>query len=192
MATVDDNPFASPVAEAAEAADERQLRRDGLLPAERGAWSLIAAWCGTWALNLPIAVFFGWILTDAWGRVGMGVAILGIATLGGVAVRRSKAAGQVLVRGGLLFALTQFFPILQIISGFVAQALLDGLGFDDPAGFGPNANALGFVPAVIATLVSGGLIVAAGLLVGLLLRAITPTHWWAAWRAEVPNLTPPQ
>lgn len=174
-----ENPFASPSAEAAE----EDLRRQDEEPLSTSSGAALVRWSLAYLLNMPVAFMFGWMGTNPSGHVGMCLGIALLIGLGGLLTYRSRALGQVLIRGHFLFALTQFYPILQMMAGMVAAGLIEVLGFEEPSMNGRDG--LGPLPAIIATLIVGLQIAFASTAIGGLLRLITPREWWADWRTPV-------
>ena len=83
-----------------------------------------------------------------------------------------------LIVGGALIAVTQIFPVIQIIAGMLGMTVGKAMGL---AIFGDNHE----VPQItteegglIVTLVTGGILMATAACSGLLLRLVTPAHWW--------------
>jgi hypothetical protein len=134
-------------------------------------------WAGRWslvfALNLPVAAFYGWALTERSGRLGMMAATAALWAAGLVACSRPGRLRLALVIGALPIAATQLLPILQIVAGsFALSAWSSLIRLPETAGFdAPLSEAGGFA----VTLLTGLPLMAAALAVGSI------TCWALDW-----------
>ena len=164
------NPYASPVAE-----EQPAPKNSPPQPGEGGSWRLVAFWIFAYTINLPVAVIFGFMGTDAWGKVGMFLAIFAVFAAGVFYVRLSAIRGKILSRGLAIFALSQLYPLLQIFTGLVVGALIESLGLGDNL---PSEDGVGLLGAMLATVLVSAAFLAFGLMIGGFLYLITPPPWW--------------
>lgn len=117
--------------------------------------------------NSLVPLFFASLVTNAAARYGMvaGLVLTLVASIGlGVQVPRLRPA---LRKGGVVLALTQFFPLIQLFVGMLAMACCIELGLadtyndDHPAGCLTSATA-GFACTVITATVFSSLVVLVG------------------------------
>jgi hypothetical protein len=129
----------------------------------------ILGWIAVFLLNMVVPLLFGWSMTRDGGRVGMAVASLALFAVGcGICTARRGLVAPLFV------GLSQVVPVLQILAGSigveVALALRVAVGSDLSTRL---TEAGGFV----VTLVTGGLLMAASLVAGLLLRLLARAPW---------------
>lgn len=163
--TVESNPYASPVAEEIQLADRSEPRSAG--------WG----WCIGYGVNLPVPVFFA---VDVIGTTGLGGMVLGMAvvmTLGIVAAKRYKQLDRIALLGGLLLALSQLFPVLQLVIGAVVGGILERSGYsfhstimDDP----PEGAELGVLGCMLAVLMVSTMLMAIALGIGTVVDLFFP------------------
>ena len=157
------NPYESPKS---DPADPRLKIGGDRASANR----LYLGWLLVFALNVVAPLFFGWNITGSGGRVGMFLAMLVLLALGFWICASARQIGFPLVVGGVAVALSQVFPILQVMAGGLAFAVAEAVGVCAPTKLEPSAEtvAAGF----IVTMTTGGLLVAASLVAGLAIRAV--------------------
>lgn len=136
----------------------------------KGMTRLYIAWAAVFALNLVIPGLLGWMSTAGDGRIGMLLAIFCLLGSGFWTCSRAPGIGFALVVGGVAVALSQAIPVLQIVAGGAAFAVGKALAFIEPAAdlSGVTSATGGFV----VTLTTGGLLMAAALVAGLVLRGL--------------------
>jgi hypothetical protein len=166
------NPYEAPRTSATEGLSKRAVDR-------RYASGLHLAWVIVFLLNLVTPLLFGWSRTESSGRIGMLIAAFLLLALGYGACGTARGIARPLVAGGILVAISQFFPLIQIIAGLIGMGIGSAAGQVDGRGdIGP-----GFVRTetggFLVTLVTGGLLMTAALVAGAFLRIITPWHWWS-------------
>lgn len=160
----DRNPYASPVAEETPAEREH--------PTDRSVgWG----WLVGYGVNLPVPIMFAMMFISPAGFTGMLVGIIMVMSIGMLAARRLKQLNRIALRGGLLLAITQLFPILQMFSGIMAGSTLEKLGYpfdsmvDSPAG-----TNLGFVPCMLAVLMVSAMLMTMALGIGTVIELFFP------------------
>ncbi len=161
-----DNPYlvttTEPVATEADSSESRSTKRS------------IAGWAIVFLLNLPIPVFLGSsVVSGIGGYVGMAVGCclwwgLGIRLCFGAQVRHVRATTV----GGLLVALSQFYPMLQLFAGMFAIFIVNLVVVD--MGGGPGRLAMqnplaDFAISTTLTLLTGAILIAVALTGGHLL-----------------------
>lgn len=89
-----------------------------------------ALWWGLWSnvylVNLPVPLFFGFLVTSGGGWIGMGCGVIVTWCLGQIVCLWSGTLRKALVIGGCVVALTQLFPVLQFILVGIAVDLWEG------------------------------------------------------------------
>ena len=141
----------SPVAEEANAAPVRRT---------------VTSWIIVFLLNLPVCVLFGASLfSSAGGYAGMFIGCvlwcgLGILLCFGNHIPHVRATA----RGGLLVALSQFYPLLQMFAGTIAAAILESLfnlgGSDGgPLNIGTTGPVADMAVSTAMTLLTGGMLI---------------------------------
>lgn len=144
----------------------------------------IISWVIVFLLNLPIPVFFGSsVVASASGYTGMAVGCvlwcgLGILLCFGQQAKHIQAT----TRGGLLVALSQFYPILHMFAGLLAGAVVAAVFGAGNSGRGPlnmttNQVFTDLLHSTAMTLVTGALLIfvafTVGHLVSFVVRAIS-------------------
>jgi hypothetical protein len=77
-------------------------------------WSIILC------ANLVVPLYLAFSLTKEGGRLGIAIAILCYWMLGLIAIRHSHRFGSILLSGGFIIGLSQFWPVLQAWAGVAA------------------------------------------------------------------------
>ena|SRR5215469_8051735 len=154
------NPYASPQSESTDSS--RTGRSDG-----DNLKRLYFGWLTVFALNVIVPLLIGLGVTTSGGRIGMLLAMLVLLALGFWICARAREVGFALVVGGVAVALSQVFPILQVMAGIFGFALAESIGLSGPRGGDLETLAAGFA----VTLATGGLLAAASLAAGLGIRA---------------------
>jgi hypothetical protein len=162
------NPYASPTNDNIDSSRERP---SDTVSTKR----LCLGWLAVFALNLIVPLFLGWGVTAPEGRIGMLLAVLFILVLGLWICASARQVGFALVVGGVAVALSQVFPILQMMAGIFGFALAQGIGVLARDADGIAADVFHDVDTVAAgfvvTMTTGGLLVAASTVAGLAIRA---------------------
>ncbi|MEM8679391.1 MAG: hypothetical protein AAGF97_08570 [Planctomycetota bacterium] len=122
------------------------------------------------AINLIVPLMWATSLVNRHGKVGMLAAIPVLYLMGWATCRIHPVCARSMLNGGALVALTQLFPILQILAGLFALSVV---GFEDrfdqvaSVGF-PNERG-GF----LVTLLVGGLLMGLAFSLGATVEALT-------------------
>jgi asparagine N-glycosylation enzyme membrane subunit Stt3 len=147
-------------------------------PAARAGRGWHVAWAAVFAANLPAPLYLASELDGhAAYWAGVAAALLAALALGHRAVARDPAARGALVSGGVVVALTQVFPVVQVYAGIGAAVVAQ---FVVPE---KNEFARGFW----LTTFTGALLVAVALLCGALVRLV-----FSAWTAPEDGAAAPR
>ncbi len=149
------NPYAAP---------ESVSSTDGSEYVERVSDSIYTGWIVVVLLNIPLPIFFGFMVSSGFSRAGMlvGIAIVGLSgywLCGKVPVVMSR-----LCVGAVITAMLQLFPILHIYIGSAAIALTSAI-FSNFGG-GPQDTMDGILEVTTATLLTGSGIIILALVIG--------------------------
>ena len=123
-------------------------------PSRRVVWTLV------FVANLLVPLMLGWSTTRNHGRVAMFVAIVMLWFVGDNAGKKGRTLGSGLLVGGVVVGLSQIYPFLQLIAGLIALTVAKQLGQANEE-FDVTSELGGF----IATTVTGGLLMAAALII---------------------------
>lgn len=157
-----DNPYAAPLAAPGPAPGEAAPRPGRWWP---------AVWSGVFLGNLVIPLLFGATMVSPAGRAGLALGVGLWWAVGLVGLRQSERARRVAVSGGVCVALSQVVPFLQIMAGMVGLEAATRVEGGPRGEFGEFAT-LGLAGGLVATLVTGGLLLLAAGGVGLLVQAL--------------------
>lgn len=153
-----DNPYQPPASPAGEIA-----------PGSALDWSPFAmvAWPVVLILNLATPVLFASSMTGEHGKLGVVAAVVVFLVIGWLACfARPKLANRLLA-GSAILAVTQIFPVIQIVAGSVAVSIGGAIGaaevneWEDPR---LTSELGGFVVASITGVVMAGVSMAVGYL----------------------------
>jgi hypothetical protein len=157
MSIPDDPYFAGPVA-----------AKVGRLEPPDGRGISIGLWVVVFVLNLVIPLMYGLSAARGDARFGMLLGIAILLALGCWASLASRTIGMALLVGGGIVALSQFLPALQILAGLIAvgaAGIIDGTG---------GRMAVGsFLGGLVATVVTGGILIGIALALGLPILGMT-------------------
>jgi len=135
-----------------------------------GERMFLVQWCFVLLANIIVPMLFCAMLTNDDARLGVLVAVICFILAGGLVGLQWNQTQVVLLRGGVITALLQMVPVLQIIAGLVAVQVCSDLGLatantDDH----PLGNLETMLGGFVCTLVSGTLILLVALIAGGLL-----------------------
>ncbi|QDV34178.1 hypothetical protein [Tautonia plasticadhaerens] len=151
---------------------------------------LATGWVKVFAANLPIPLCFGTMSVDRGAFVGLIGALFVMAVLGADACSRWDRPGRAVIGGGVLVALAQMFPLPQVCAGALALRVASGLALAVPVEDLGFSRATGVAGGFLVTLMTGGLLIAGALLLGLVLQLITPARWWGFEAVDLPDSKP--
>ncbi|RUL87884.1 hypothetical protein [Tautonia sociabilis] len=149
-------------------------------PGRRPGRRMLVGWLAVLLVNLPVPLMFGSWITDRDGTIGMGAAVVLLAGVGGWAILRSFRVGLALIVGGSAVALSQVVPMLQFVAGMIGVSLAKAIGLAEPGPWEEPTvpGVLGAAGGFVVTVVTGTLLLAVSLGIGLVLQVITPGRWW--------------
>lgn len=162
----DANPYQAPSNHETDSPRASTADLDSLKPVWR-------RWSRVFALNMIVPLLFGLPMTFGIGWVGMFAAVPVLFALGGCVCACQPNIGRALIRGGVLVALSQLFPVLQIMAGLVAMDLTAVLG-QVKATVGRPPEVASVSGGFLMTIFTGLLLMCAALFLGLLIQAILP------------------
>ncbi len=128
----------------------------------------VVAWIGVYAVNLILPVYLGLMRTREGGRVGMMVGIITVFALGCRACFVYREAMLTVAYGGWIVAASQFVPFLHIWAGLIGVDVAVAMTRET----GDLSTAIG---GFLATLLTGGILIAFAAVFGLVIR------WIISW-----------
>lgn len=144
----------------------------------------IMPWSALYLANLPLPMFMGFCVAYGPGVIGMAVGIAGLYLAGRGACRADSWGVLMFSYGGTLVAGLQMFPVLQLIAGMLGVGTASALG---QGGSADNSLPLTAAGGLIATLVTGVVLIACATVAGFVLMAfryaVSPS-FRAAFRGE--------
>jgi len=151
----DDNPY-----QVTDVTNAEPLVISKTEPSKTG---IIIGWMVVFGINLPIPVFFGsGIVSGTVGYLGMTLGCVLWCGTGILLCRRGWARHiRATSWGGLIVALSQFYPMLQFFAGMAAVEIMRVLSIPI-GGYGPNGIQPMNVSAVFDVMVATGLTVLTG------------------------------
>ncbi len=163
--TADFNPYQPP--ETIEALVDHHA-----VPRSFDYFALIA-WPIVQACNMFLAALFGWGITQDHGRIGIFFAAMWFLVAGWFLCCVRPVSARKLIFGAILLALTQVFPIIQMIAGTVAfmTALSLGLAAENPETVTTEFG--GF----LMTFIVGGILICCAWVMGLIVGLMVPQSW---------------
>lgn len=133
----------------------------------------LIGWIVVVLLNLPVPLFFGHSIVKGAGIVGLLMAILAIFLAGVFATSRFPRLIAMFQVGGIVTALSQFLPILQIVAGAVAISVTEQITSvahgDDFEVLPEGATFLG---GFCATSITAGIVLFAAAAIGAVIQVV--------------------
>jgi hypothetical protein len=126
----------------------------------------LGKWAWVFIVNLPVALFFGTLVTTAIGAAGMWLGVAVLFLIGRRACFVARESVLTVVYGGWILAAFQFIPVGQIAAGIMGVGAVQGMGLANPE-MGPIHTALG---GFLATIITGSLLLLAAAALGLVVR----------------------
>lgn len=152
------------------------------LPSQRvvaSTWVMSLEWIAVVLFNLIAPLFIGWGMIDLAARFGVASAVVLVLGIGTLFCIQYPLLMLFTIRGAVLVGLTQVIPVLHFIVGIFSAAFLTACGMI-PADQAPPRLAEGFVGGFLLTTVMGAQLLILSLVIGLLMRLVTPDSWWLA------------
>jgi hypothetical protein len=132
-----------------------------------------AAWAFVLAINMAVPLLFSGSVTEQHGKLGMGVALLSFLVCGCYLCAYHRKLALALLVGGVLVALTQLFPILQILAGLIGMAVGQSLGQTSSGADEATPHLRSEVGGFVVTLVTGGILIGAAACSGMAILWLT-------------------
>jgi hypothetical protein len=168
-----ENPYRAPASDAV-AGVARSGRIDGLA---------FAAWPAVFGLNMVLPLFFSTVVTEHHGRFGLCIASFVLLAGGWALCAVSASTARKVILGAALVAVTQFFPVLQIIAGSVSMGIAQSFQLVEGGGGDPDLDEQD-IPQItselggfIVTMLVGGILLTCASLIGLALGPVLPERW---------------
>lgn len=137
-----------------------------------GGKRIYTVWFVVFVLNAAAPLFLGWGATVNGGRIGMLAATVMFFALGCCLCAYAPEIAKALVVGGVAVGLTQVMPLLQVIAWLFAVWLLVALRLEKPPWNAMLMSLSNEPSGFLATIVFGGVLMAACFMVGLPVRAL--------------------
>jgi hypothetical protein len=117
-------------------------------------------------------------MTQEHGKLGMSIAALFLVLLGCYFCAAGRKLAAALIAGGALVGLSQMFPALHIIAGMIGMTVGQALDLANIGDEERPAQIVNEIGGFVVTLITGGILMAAGACGGMLMRLVTPARWW--------------
>ena len=129
------------------------------------------SWLLAFAVNLVVPILFALDLCCQSALVGMAVGILTLACLGCGICWKFPRFSKSFITATALVAVTQLFPMLQIIAGIIAVLATESIGLrlHGESTTSLEWEALPFLAGVLVTLLTGLIVASAGLVLSFAL-----------------------
>lgn len=172
----DKNPYQPPRLGDQTAKDARLLHEQARVLASPLVLSI--EWTVILAFNLIVPALVAWGITNAPAKLGSGFAVFLIALTGYYFCITKPLPMLFIIRGGVLVALSQFVPALQLVAGAISIRALILFRIVPESSFNEmlSTPAAGF----LVTLITGLILIGMSLTLGFLIRIVTPDRWWLA------------
>jgi len=135
-------------------------------------------WTVVVLFNVIVPLMLSWSMTQGVGHFGVGLGVLLILLLGYWASVGMPLFVLFTIRGGVLVALSQFFPVLHLIAGLLAVSFYRYSGIIPAESL--DRTGVGLMGAFLLTATTGVILMSFCLVVGFFIRLITPDRWWLA------------
>jgi hypothetical protein len=157
-----------------------------LLTADGSGWTWAARWTIVFALNLIVPLLLGWdMMRLTGGRDGLILATAMLWATGFWIGWRTRDGRFVLLTGGIFVALTQFYPILQVMAAIAGWCVARGIIF---SWFPPGSEIHEFahtrfplspgLHGFTVTIITGGLLIVAAIVLGWVAKPIAKLAGW--------------
>jgi len=133
-------------------------------------------WTVVVLVNLIVPYLIAGEMTGPMGGWGIFLGVVLVLLFGAWASRAIPMGVLLTVRGGVLVALSQFFPVIHLLAGLLS------IDFHRRTGIIPaeqlDRGNLGFFSALLLTVSTGGILLMISCGLGGILKWITPSRWW--------------
>jgi len=135
--------------------------------------SYVRRFCLVFLLNLPVPFFWGVMVNEKRNTFIMLAGCAMLLALGRFICSRSRRIGFSLTAGGLVVAVTQFFPLLQISVGLlVVEGFGAATGLVKGSEYGPILNEISPWACLVFTLLTGLILMGIALVTGEVIRQV--------------------
>ncbi|MDZ4817941.1 MAG: hypothetical protein SGJ20_03105, partial [Planctomycetota bacterium] len=170
----DHNPYQSP-----------HVASSAGLVVPRFSLPVMILWLVIVAVNLPLPISLGWILTEEHGRVAMFTTMFCILCVGWFLCYRRPRLAHRLITGGIIVACFQLFPIPLFIIGIGAQILVFALGLGKPPDHPESMHRISSeLEGVVFTVFVAAMLCAFAYVVGSNSSWIFPERWFQSEEQE--------
>lgn len=126
LLTDEQNPYLPP-----DGSSATEVVRETLAPRTVRPLFRVAGWNAAAASNMVFCGIAGWAQTAGSGRQGMILGCLFIHAIGSFMSCSKPQFAKIMTSGAIPLCLSQFFPILQMISGMFAVRLVTSMGLSE-------------------------------------------------------------
>jgi hypothetical protein len=145
---------------------------------QKGGTIVFGAWVIVFLFNMGMPLFFALSMTGPSERIGMFVAALLLFVAGLLVCRENGHFAWSVIAGAIIVGISQAVPVLHVIAGLVGFQIAAAFGFTLDGNADRADRSAGVGGGLIVTLVVGGILLGASTGIGVILRLITPKHWW--------------
>ncbi len=143
------NPYASPAEVVADQPKTDQQRR---FTETSFAWLLVLT------LNLPVPFACAFAIANTHAIIGATLLVVGLLIAGHLLMKSSPRLMRVFVQGGIVTAISQFFPLLQMIAGSIALDFCAQAGLAIPDGEDTIGSINTFAGGIMAAAITAGIV----------------------------------
>lgn len=179
------NPYQPPRISKPLGNDERMLHEQSRVLASPLILSI--EWTIILAFNLIVPALVAWAITSTSAKLGSGFAIFLMALTGYYFCITKPLPMLFIIRGGVLVALSQFVPALQLVAGAISIHALILVRVVTESSFNEMLSTP--LAGFLVTLLTGLILISVSLTLGFLIRIVTPDRWWLA-KSYGTNLQP--
>jgi hypothetical protein len=122
---------------------------------------------------MAVPLLFSGPVTEQHGKLGMGVALVSFLACGCYLCAYHRKLAVALLVGGVLVALTQLFPILQIVAGLIGMAVGQAFGQTSSGEDEATPHLTGELGGFVVTLITGGILIGAAACSGVAILWLT-------------------
>lgn len=170
------NPYQPPRISNPSGNDERLLHEQSRVLASPLILSI--EWTIILAFNLIVPALVAWAITSTSAKLGSGFAIFLMALTGYYFCITKPLPMLFIIRGGVLVALSQFVPALQLVAGAISIHALILVRVVTESSFNEMLSTP--LAGFLVTLLTGLILISVSLTLGFLIRIVTPDRWWLA------------
>ncbi|HEY2412789.1 MAG TPA: hypothetical protein VGI40_11130 [Pirellulaceae bacterium] len=170
----DINPYESP----------QEVESVGPLSYSSIDWSASLWWPVVFGANLIVPVLLGWQIAREYGRFGMCLTSFLFLAAGWALCCLRPAIARRLIAGSAVFAISQLFPLIQMVSGIVAVGAVEWLGLGDDRGDMGISTIPTFLGGCLATAIVGIILLSIAGVLGFIVSFLLPKRWFESSRTS--------